>query len=160
MRAVCLFEGAARRLVHSLKYSNFKAVAPEMARLLADSLEADPVPGELIAPAPLHPRRERTCGYNQSELLARTVGKRAGLSVRPGLVRRVRNTPPQVSIENHEERRVNVEGAFACRADLTGESILLIDDVVTTGSTMSACAAALKAAGAGTVWGLAFARQS
>ena len=72
----------------------------------------------------------------------------------------MRNTPPQVSIENYEERRSNIEGSFACPAGLSGESVLLMDDVVTTGSTMSACAAALKAAGARSVWGLAFARQS
>ena len=160
IRAVCLFDGAARKLVHSLKYANFRAVAPEMARLLADLPGPRPVPGEVIVPVPLHPRRERTRGYNQSELLARTVGKRMGLPVRPGIVRRVRNTPPQVSIENYEERRSNIEGSFACPAGLSGESVLLMDDVVTTGSTMSACAAALKAAGARSVWGLAFARQS
>ncbi len=160
IRAVCLFEGAGRQLVHSLKYANFRAVAPDMARLLADLPGSRPAPGEVIVPVPLHPRRERTRGYNQSELLARTVGKRMGLPVRPGIVRRVRNTPPQVSIENYEERRSNIEGSFACPAGLSGESILLMDDVVTTGSTMSACAAALKAAGARSVWGLAFARQS
>ena len=160
IRAVCLFEGTARKLVHSLKYANFRAVAPDMARLLADLPGPRPVPGEVIVPVPLHPRRERTRGYNQSELLARTVGKRMGLPVRPGIVRRVRNTPPQVSIENYEERRSNIEGSFACPAGLSGESVLLMDDVVTTGSTMSACAAALKAAGARSVWGLAFARQS
>ncbi len=160
VRAVCLFDAAARRLVHSLKYANFRAVAPDMARLLADFLGAHEVPGEVIAPVPLHPRRERRRGYNQSELLARTVGRRAGLPVRPGIVRRVRNTLPQVSIENYEERRSNIEGSFACPTGLSGESVLLIDDVVTTGSTMSACAAALKEAGAGSVWGLAFARQS
>ena len=160
IRAVCLFEGAARQLVHSLKYANFRAVAPDMARLLADLPGPRPVPGEVIVPVPLHPRRERARGYNQSELLARTVGKRMGLPVRPGIVRRVRNTPPQVSIENYEERRSNIEGSFACPAGLSGESVLLMDDVVTTGSTMSACAAALKAAGARSVWGLAFARQS
>ena len=160
IRAVCLFEGAARQLVHSLKYANFRAVAPDMARLLADLLGPRPGPGEVIVPVPLHPRRERTRGYNQSELLARTVGKRTGLPVRPGIVRRVRNTPPQVSIENYEERRSNIEGSFECPNGLSGESVLLMDDVVTTGSTMSACAAALKAAGARSVWGLAFARQS
>ena len=160
IRAVCLFDGAARKLVHSLKYANFRAVAPDMARLLADLPGPRPVPGEVIVPVPLHPRRERTRGYNQSELLARTVGKRMGLPVRPGIVRRVRNTPPQVSIENYEERRSNIEGSFVCPAGLSGESVLLMDDVVTTGSTMSACAAALKAAGARSVWGLAFARQS
>ena len=160
IRAVCLFEGAARQLVHSLKYANFRAVAPDMARLLADLLGPRPGPGEVIVPVPLHPRRERTRGYNQSELLARTVGKRTGLPVRPGIVRRVRNTPPQVSIENYEERRSNIEGSFECPTGLSGESVLLMDDVVTTGSTMSACAAALKAAGARSVWGLAFARQS
>ena len=154
-----LFEGAARQMVHGLKYDNLRASAPELGRLLAEYVSANPVPGNVLVPVPLHRRRERERGYNQSELLAREPSKRTGVPVDCGMVRRIRNTPPQASIQNYEERTGNIAHAFECPSELNGESIVLIDDVVTTGSTMSACAAALKAAGAGSVWGLALARQ-
>ena len=159
VRAPYLFEDATRRIVYSLKYSNIRASAPDLGRLMAEYMASNPISGDVLVPVPLHRRRERERGYNQSELLTQELGKRTGLAVEAGLVRRVRDTPPQVSIENYEERTGNIEGAFECPSPLSGESLVLIDDVVTTGSTMSACAAALKAAGALSVWGLALARQ-
>ena len=161
VRAPYLFEGAARQMVHGLKYDNFRAYAPELGRLLAEYAAANPVPMDVLVlvPVPLHKRRERDRGYNQSELLARELGNRIGIPVDSGALHRIRNTPPQVSIENYEERRGNIEGAFQCVPELQYESVLLIYDVVTTGSTMSACASVLKAAGARSVWGLALARQ-
>ncbi len=74
-------------------------------------------------------------------------------------LRRTRKTPPQVSMDGYEQRIGNIQGAFDYDGDLRGTSVLLIDDVVTTGSTMSACAQALRASGAGSVLGLALARQ-
>ena len=109
---------------------------------------------------PLHPRRERGRGYNQAELLARELSKRTGLPLASRAIRRLRNTPPQVSVAGHDQRRRAVQGAFECMSDIGGQRVLLIDDVVTSGSTMSACAAALKAGGARSVWGLALARQA
>ncbi len=76
----------------------------------------------------------------------------------PNLLRRTRETEPQVTMEGYEQRRRNIEGAFECVGAPSGLSVLLVDDVVTTGSTMSACAAPLKAKGATTVWGLSLAR--
>ena len=154
-----LFEGAARQMVHRLKYDNLRASAPDLGRLLAEYVAANPVPGNVLVPVPLHERRERERGYNQSALLARELSKRSGVPVEGSVVHRVRNTPPQASVQNYEERTGNIANAFECPSELKGESVILIDDVVTTGSTMSACAAALKSAGAGSVWGLALARQ-
>ena len=149
-----------RELVYSLKYRNVRAVAPELARLLATYLESNTVPGQVIVPVPLHARRTRQRGYNQSELLARELSKRTGIPVEARALRRTRNTPPQVDMEGHEERKRNTEGAFECGSEMEGVSVLLIDDVVTTGNTMSSCAAALKTAGAASVWGLAPVRQA
>ncbi|MCI0439743.1 MAG: ComF family protein [Chloroflexi bacterium] len=154
-----LMFGPVPQMIYGFKYHNLRASAPELGGLLASYLDSHPVPADVIMPVPLHPRRMRQRGYNQSELLARQLGKRAGLPVDARTLRRKKNTPPQVSMTDRQQRQQNIQGAFECVAGLQGERILLVDDVVTTGSTMSACAAALKDAGASAVWGLALARQ-
>ena len=151
-------EGTAREAIHSLKYRNLKAVAPTLGQLLAQYMESVTVPGAVLVPVPLHKRRLRDRGYNQSELLAKEAGKRMSLPVMDALIIRTRNTPPQVSL-SLEERMRNVEGSFACVGNAQGQRFIVVDDVVTTGSTVSACAAVLKAEGAESVWGLALARQ-
>ena len=154
-----LMEGATREAIHNLKYRNLRSIAPTLGLLFARWLESNPVPGEVLVPVPLHRRRLRNRGYNQSALLAKEVGKRAGLPVRDDVLVRIRDTPPQVSL-SHEERLRNVAESFKCSGDVRGLKVILVDDVVTTGSTMSACASALMDGGAGSVWGLALARES
>ena len=158
IRAPFLMDGAIREAIHSLKYRNLRAGGPTLARLLAQWLEATSIPGNTLVPVPLHKRRLRSRGYNQSSLLANGVGKRIGLPVVDDALARIRDTPPQVSL-SWRERVSNVEGSFECIGNVTGQEIILIDDVVTTGSTMSACAAALRDGGAKSVWGLALARE-
>ena len=160
VRAPYLMEEAVRGMIHHFKYRNLRAAAPELGRLLADYLEANPIRADVLVPVPLHPRRERERGYNQAELLAREVGKRTGLPIDTQAVRRTRDTPPQVSMSGHDDRRRAVHEAFDCGSGLAGRRVMVIDDVVTSGSTMSACATALKAAGARSVWGLSVARQA
>ena len=145
-------------MVHDLKYRDHRASAPTLGQLMAEHLLSDPLAADLLVPVPLHRRRERTRGYNQSELLARELGKHTDAPVDANMLRRVRDTAPQVSMPTPEERMRNIEGAFECTGDVIGLTVLLIDDVVTTGSTMSACARPLVAAGAASVWGLALAR--
>ena len=159
IRAPYLMDGAVRDMVYRLKYQNLRAGASDLGRLLAACLESNPMPADVLMPVPLHKRRERERGFNQSELLTRETGKRTGIPVDTRALRRTKHRPPQVSIEGHEERRRNIEEAFECATEVEGANVLLIDDVVTIGSTMSACASALKAAGARSVWGLALARQ-
>ena len=146
-------------MAHDLKYRHVRIAVPYMAQLLAEYLERNPYPVDAYCPVPLHLRRERSRGFNQSELIARELGQMTGVPVDSDALRRTRNTPPQVSMESPGDRRRNIDDAFECLSDAKGRRYMLIDDVVTTGSTMSACAEALKNAGAANVWGLAFARQ-
>lgn len=159
IRAPYLMEGTVRDLVHALKYRDLRAAAAEVGRLLAGYMEANPLRVEVLVPVPLHRRRLRERGYNQSELMARELGMRTGIPLDTAAVRRERDTPPQVSTDSRQERRKNMEGAFECSRALEGRQVLLLDDVVTTGATMSACAGAIRASGAKSVWGLALARN-
>lgn len=159
IRAPFLMEGIIKQAVHSFKYRSVRAAAPELGRLLAAYLSERRIPGETLVPVPLHSRRLQHRGYNQSRLLAREVARRAGLRLDHNVLKRTKDGPPQVEAASPAQRRSNVEGSFQCTRDLTGQKLILVDDVATTGSTFSACAASLKAAGASSVWGLALARE-
>lgn len=143
-----------------MKYRGVRAAAPELGRLLAQHMAKHAVPGEVIVAVPLHHRRLRARGYNQSALLARELSKLTAVPQASNLLTRFKDAPPQVEAASRSQRRTNVDGSFQASSNVAGLKILLIDDVVTTGTTMSACAAALKAAGAASVWGLALARES
>ena len=130
-----------------------------MGRWMARRLDSTPAV-DLITAVPLHPRRTRERGYNQAELLARVLGRHLGLPYSAVVVRRTRATPPQVKSGGRAERAANMLDAFAAdRTVVGGRSILVIDDVATTGATLSACARALKDAGAARVTGLTLARE-
>lgn len=159
LRAPYLFQGAVRDVVHRFKYENARAAASLLGRLMSDYLAANPLPGDRLMPVPLHPAKLRERGYNQAELLAKEVGKTVGLPVDAKLLYRARNTPAQVRAVNRQQRIANTADAFAIRGSADGQSIILIDDVSTTGSTLTAAAAALKQAGAESVWALVLARE-
>ncbi len=144
-----------------MKYRHLRAISPCLARLLADSLASSPMPGEALVAVPLHPRRLRERGYNQSVLLARDLAGCIGLPVIEDCLIRVRQAQPQVRAASVEERRENVTDAFVCRDDrVSGKYIILIDDVCTSGATLESCASALKSGGATSVWGLTLARET
>ena len=131
-----------------------------MGQLLGQYVESQPVAVDVLVPVPLHSRRLRERGYNQSALLAAEVGKRNGLPVVTDSLVRLRHTKAQVKTAGAEERQRNLAGAFGCRnAKLAGRRVLVVDDVCTTGATLNSCATALRAAGAASVWGLALARE-
>lgn len=115
--------------------------------------------GDILVPVPLHARRLRERGYNQSSLLAKGLAKLTGFPVVEYALFRSRDSLPQARTTNVEDRRRNVAGVFACRGMLKGSHVLLIDDVCTSGATLEACAVALKAASAVSVWGLTLARE-
>jgi ComF family protein len=160
IRSPFVFDGIIRQAIHELKYRNLRALATPLAELLYSYLVDNPVPGEVLVPVPLHRKRLRERGYNQSSLLARELGKLGGLTVVDDCLVRKQYTPPQARSASVGERQKNVAGAFACRdGRLRGEKVLLIDDVTTSRSTLNACAVALKSAGASSVWGLVMALE-
>lgn len=160
IRSPFRFEGVIQQAIYKLKYGNIRALAQPLARLLRDYLLTYPVSGKILVPVPLHPKRLRARGYNQSGLLARELGNIIGLPVIDDCLVRLRHTSPQVKTSTVAERQNNVAGAFICRGDrLRNKQVLLIDDVLTSGATLDACAAALKAGGATSVWGLTLARE-
>jgi ComF family protein len=150
----------AREAVHALKYNYLSALAQPMAQLMARYVEENAIEADLLVAVPLYGRRQRLRGYNQSALLARELSRLCGLPLAErGLARR-RNTPPQARSADAEARKRNVTDAFvADRRWVEGKRILLIDDVMTTGATLDACARALRQAGAASVWALTFARE-
>ena len=159
VRAPYRYAGAMRQAILALKYGGIKAAAPQLGDLLADYLNANPLPGEIVAPVPMHSRRLRERGYNQSELLARRVATHSELRYERDLLFRTRQVEPQAGIGSAAQRAVNVAGSIGVSAnrDVSGASVILVDDVATTGSTLETCAGALKQAGAVSVWCLTLA---
>lgn len=147
-------DGAARRAVHALKYLGVRALGRQMAVHLAPLRESQPF--DIAFAVPLHRRRQRSRGFNQSEVLLRAANWATGA----GRLCRVRNTRTQVGM-HLGERRGNVSGAFAYEGPpLTGLTIAIVDDVVTTGSTVNECARVLREHGASYVYAFAFARAN
>jgi ComF family protein len=160
IRSPFIFNGVIRQAIHELKYRNLRALAATLAGLLFDYFVANPVPGEVLVPVPLHRKRWRERGYNQSGLLARELGRLTGLPVIDDCLMRRQYATPQARAASVSERKSNVSGAFSCRdRGLLGKQVLLIDDVTTSGATLNACARALKSAGATSVWGLVLAEE-
>lgn len=160
IRAPYRMQGAVRKAIHALKYQGVRALAPTLGRLMAHFVTQQGLSADVLVPVPLHRKRERRRGYNQSLLLARATGKVIGLPVEPHALVRVRDTRSQLELRA-EERQANVEGAFRARGEtVAGRRVLVIDDVCTTGATLEACAIALKEANAASVWGLTLAREA
>ena len=151
------YEDAIRRAVLDLKFKNLRASAPALGQLMASFISERHGMGQALVPVPLHESRLKSRGYNQSALLAREVSRLTGIPVMDALVVRAIDTQPQTAL-SWEERLTNVAQAFRAVKDLSGMKITLIDDVATTGSTLSACAHALKEAGAVYVEGVVLAR--
>ncbi len=162
-----LYEDPLRTAIHALKYEGKRQLAAPLGQLLLATYRRQMQGAALarfdaVLPVPLHPRRQTERGYNQSALLARELSRGAGLPLLADALLRRRDTPQQVGLDP-PARRANVAGVFACPTDhaaLEGKTLLLIDDVCTTGATLAACAGALRAAGARAVWGLALARPA
>ncbi|RUA17111.1 MAG: ComF family protein [Clostridia bacterium] len=159
IRGVFFYSGPIAQSIRSLKYHHNRLLAPILAEYLAAYITRHPIPIDALTPVPLHPERLAERGYNQSELLAASISQSLKISLRNDLLLRTRSTQPQARLDR-EQRLRNVAGAFSVNetAQLHGETILLIDDVATTGATLRACAHALRAAGAGDIWALTVAR--
>lgn len=148
------YEGPARSLVGALKFRGALAVADPMAALMVAAAPAERLRGALV-PVPLHPARRRKRGFNQAERLAVAIGRRAGLPVADCLARGGSNLR-QVG-RDRAERLAGPAGSIRARGPVPARAVL-VDDVITTGATLAACAAVLRAAGSEEVRALVFAR--
>jgi ComF family protein len=161
IRAPFIFDGVIRKAIHDFKYHNLKAIAPMLAGFLHDFILENPIPGDVLVPIPIHKKRLRERGYNQSSLISRELSRMTGLPLVEECLIRTVNTPPQVRTTSVSERLKNIANAFACIDNrLQGKRVILVDDVSTSGATLNACAGVLKAAGAVTVWGLTIALET
>jgi ComF family protein len=153
-----MFDGVIREAIYQLKYHGLKSISSCLAEYLAAYLAAKPLLGEIVVPVPLHPKRLKQRGYNQSSLLARKMCSFISLPVVEDCLVRIKRSRPQVEASSAGERRENMAGAFACRnGKVKGSRVILVDDVYTSGATLESCARTLKRAGAVSVWGLALA---
>ncbi len=154
------YDDGLRELIHLLKYNGVRPAAEVLGRMLAETIvalepefEQDEV---LVVPVPLYKAKRRPRSFNQAELIMRSALKHLGntqLQLAIDILQRVRETRSQIGLTAHQ-RRENLRGAFAVSSagEVTGREVLVVDDVYTTGTTVSECARILKRAGAARVW--------
>jgi ComF family protein len=153
--------GVVRQVIHQFKYGRQTHLRHVIAGWLAEALNDSRLAGrrfDLIVPVPLHPARQRERGFNQAELLAEELHRRSGILL-ADLLQRTRYTTTQTQFDR-SERMQNLRGAFRLRrsSDVRGLRMLLVDDVLTTGSTLSECACVLRRGGARSVYAMTAAR--
>ena len=151
------YTGVVRNAIHGMKFSSFCKIAEVLSyyvntylSVFEDSEDSVLKDFDFLVPVPLSKTRLNERGYNQSEIISRCISEKFGIPTRADVLVKTKNTKPQ-SILTHAERKTNIEGAYSCTKDLHGKNIILVDDVFTTGSTLNACAKALKERGAGQI---------
>ena len=160
-RSYAAYESELVRAIVTLKFERIEPLGAWFAERLAEVVRREPeaLAADIVVPVPLHRQRERERGYNQADLIARPLARRLGLPYRAVLLMRTRPRPDK-QLLSHTERWESVRGAFATRPGSRVDKlrVLLVDDVMTTGATLDACAKALREAGAKSVIGLTVAR--
>ena len=155
--ASAVFAPPLREAIHELKYNNGRSLARPLGAAMVAYWQEQGFSADIIVPVPLHRARLAERGYNQAALLARVLGEATHIPLDEKAVVRHKATQQQALL-NAAERRENVKEAFTCSGDVTGKRVVLVDDVATTGATLEACAAALRAGGASAVWAFTLAR--
>lgn len=152
------YKGPLKEAIHSLKYQNNLALGFILSEMLEEKLRNENWIIDIIVPVPLSRGRQRERGYNQAALLAHPLAKRMGLQYDSGSLTRKKYTESQVHL-TAEERSCNMADAFSIKSNFfKGKNILIIDDVITTGSTINECARTIQEGGAKEVYGLSIAR--
>lgn len=157
------FSGVVAEAVHLLKYSQKPSIARSLAELMLDSIDRDDyyLRADMVLAVPLHPAKKRERGYNQADLIAKEVASALGRESGQDILTRTKHTRSQTKL-NRAERQENVKDIFRVRDPdrVVGKTIILVDDVLTTGATIGSCARALKEAGAQEVLALTAAAAS
>jgi ComF family protein len=160
-RAAVRYDDVARTLVHALKYQDRTDLAPTMGRWMARAGKELLQEADMLVPVPLHWRRGWSRRYNQSGALAKVIARQSGVKMASEALRRIRATEQQIGL-SRKDRASNVQGAFGVaaerKAEIQGRRVILVDDVLTSGATVDACARALLRAKAAQVDVLVFAR--
>jgi ComF family protein len=159
LRSAFVYEDVSRDAVLALKFKGLSSIAPVLAASMAKSIEEWNPIVDAIVPVPLAAGRKRRRGYDQAEILGRELARATGIRCETGALRRRTSTVPQTEQPDPVARRKNVEGAFAPGPRSVSGGALIVDDVVTTGSTLDACARVLLKAGSGPVYAVTFARE-
>jgi competence protein ComFC len=160
MRNLGLYEGVIRDCVHALKYENNQGLGEFFTNLLGVLVREAGWYPDLVMPVPLSAQRFAERGYNQAACIARPLATHLGTRYHPFGLARTRDTPSQVGLSG-EARRHNVAGAFTASPEIVaGKEVLVVDDVMTTGATMEACADVLRSAGAEAIYCLTLGRFS
>lgn len=161
-RSFSLYQGVLKDTILLFKYKKYKVLGKLLARIVYQGLKKDDRLWwgiEVIIPVPLHPAREKTRGFNQSRVLARELGEIVNIDIIEGVLVKPINVPPQTTL-TAKERRKNIKGAFKVsdKAKIKDKTILLVDDVFTTGATIQECSTVLINAGAKEVRGITVAQ--
>ena len=160
------YEGIIRQAIKTLKYRFVTDLSEEFVELIPAELFSQLTMQQLnnetiLIPIPLHPSRLRFRGFNQAEVLGKLLANRLNIPIRIDILKRVKKTIPQVEVKDRKKRLANMEGVFTFNnltiQQLNNNSILLFDDVFTTGATLRSAANVLKRTGAKTVWGITLA---
>jgi ComF family protein len=146
--------GVIQSLLHALKYRGRKDIGEWMGELIADRITDQGIKPDLIIPVPIHPRKRRKRGYNQAEIIARSISLRTGIPMRSSLLTRVRHSESNTKL-GRWTRWENVGDSFDWKADQSGVHYLLVDDVLTTGSTIQACIEKALASDPNSRWSIA-----
>src|SRR6476659_2856464 len=158
MRIAYIFQSPLREAVHQLKYRSVRRIAAPLGALMAEHLITQPAAVDAVLAIPLHSARLAERGFNQAEALAREIANLLDLPLLATGLTRIRATEQQAKLDARA-RADNMRGAFAWHGAPPPRRLLLVDDVLTTGATMGACAVVLREAGAEAVHGLALARS-
>jgi ComF family protein len=148
-RSVAFYEGCLREILHRFKYDGKLSLGRVLSRILADHYPGELDDIDLLVAVPLHISKLRTREFNQSIVMAQDLAKSIKVSFNAQALKKVKDTKPQYEMGNESERRRNVGGAFAVKdvSGVSGKSVLLLDDVFTTGSTLNECARVLLKSG-------------
>lgn len=158
---------AIKNLIHNFKYEFIKSIGHELAYFQIQTIKNSSIyklilenpQNFLITAVPLHKKRLTWRGFNQSEILAKEISQKSNIKLFSEL-KRIKNTKPQIDMTDHKQREQNIKGAFICEDNkkIKNKTIILIDDMITTGATMEECARILKKHGAKEIWGLTVAK--